>query len=234
MVVGSAKPAHAIQATWSDFVETFVIDDTCPDGFSCVDRGGSPPNSPIVDSSVSTNRVTNITYFTLASLTAFINVGDALLAQGVAQSDALRTPDLSGCCTAGGEGTFNLFFDVGTVPLAVDIFETAHRVGPEWGFLTGPGGIEFSGFPSDLFVSLPTTAGDGDVSYAYHTVLAPNSGQYRLNVLAAAVISGGLSATTEETKVVWELRVTPVPWPPTALLVCFSLALLVGRHSTKR
>jgi len=160
IATGSSRPAHALQATWTGNVETFVLDSTCPGGFSCVDRKTSS-DSPVVDLSVSTFRINNLTYFALASVTSFINVGDALLVQGVAQSDALRTPEFSGCCTVGGEATFSLTFDATTVPLAIDLFGTAHRIGPNWGFLTSPGGIEISGFPSGLFVQLPAPQGKG-------------------------------------------------------------------------
>jgi hypothetical protein len=63
------------------------------------------------------------------------SAGDALLISGVAQSDALRTPALPVplCCMVGGETISDLTFGATTVPLAVDILQTAHRVGPYWG-----------------------------------------------------------------------------------------------------
>jgi hypothetical protein len=228
-VLASLQPAYAIEATWNAGVQTLVFDINCvPGQIACGDRDGSPPDSPVVDLSVSTTRiVSNVTHFALASLTAFVDVGDALLVSGVAQSDALRTPALPvpGCCMVGGEATLGLTFDATTVPLAVDIFMIAHRVGPYWGNLIGPGGIDFSG--SGLFVHMPTTVNDGDVSLEYHTILAPNSGKYGLSVLAAAFLNNTTPTPTAETKVVWELRVTPVPWPATAVLVCVSLALML-------
>jgi hypothetical protein len=182
MVLASSQAAYAIEATWNGRVQTLVFDATCvPGQIACGDRDGSPPDSPVVDLSVSTTRIVgDVTHFALASLTAFVDVGDALLVSGVAQSDALRTPALPvpGCCMVGGEAILGLTFHATTVPLAVDIFETAHRVGLYWGNLTAPGGIEFSG--SGLFVSMPTTRNDGDVSLEYHTILAPNRGEYGL------------------------------------------------------
>src|SRR5215510_3506057 len=134
MAVGSARSAHALEATWGASVTTVVFDSTCPGGFSCVDREVSPPDSAVVDLSVSTFRIHDVTNVGLSTLTAFIEVGDALLVQGVAQSDALRTPaSLGVCCSVGGESTFGIAFDATTVPLAIDIIGTAHRIGPWWG-----------------------------------------------------------------------------------------------------
>jgi hypothetical protein len=229
MAVGSARSAHALQATWTGGVLTAVFDANCvPGQFACGDRNSFPPDSAVVDLSVSFTRiVSNVTHFALASLTAFVDGGDALLVSGVAQSDALKSPALPfGCCMVGGESTFSLTFDATTVPLAVEIFETAHRVGPNWGNLVPPGGITFSG--SDLFVDLPAPLNEGDASFEYHTILAPNSGSYHLNVLAAFFLNS--TTTTGETRIVWDFRVTPVPWPATALVVCFSFALMVWRH----
>ncbi len=134
-VLASVQPAQPIPATWTGHVQTLVFDATCvPGQIACGDTNSPPPDSPVVDLSVSTTRiVSNVTHFALASLTAFVDVGDALLVSGVAQSDALRTPALPGCCMVGGEAILDLTFDATTVPLAVDIFETAHRVGPYWG-----------------------------------------------------------------------------------------------------
>src|SRR5262249_45704245 len=160
-------------------------------------RNGSPPDSPVVDLSVSFTRVvSNVTHFALASLTAFVDVGDALLVQGVAQSDALRTP-LLGCCMVGGEAFFSVAFDATSVPLAIDLVGTAHRIGPWWGFLTTPGGIEINGFPSELFVDLRAPLNEGDASLEYHAVLPPNSGEYRVSVHAAAFIDSFQTITEE-------------------------------------
>jgi len=39
-----------------------------------------------------------------------------------------------------------------------------------------------------------------------------------------------MAVTEEETRVVWDLRVTPIPWPATTILVCCLFALMVWRR----
>ena len=116
IAVGSSRPAHALQATLElGSVQTLVFDANCvPGQIACGDRNVSPPDSLVVDLSVSTTRiVSNVTHFALASLTAFLDLGDALHVSGVAQSDALRTPALPVplCCMVGGEAFLQLSFD---------------------------------------------------------------------------------------------------------------------------
>jgi len=237
IAVGSAGSAHALEATWFGLVSTIVLaDPSCTFEVCASDEKLSPPDTPVLDFSVSTSYVSDVTYFSLASLTAFVNVGDVLSVQGVAQADAFRTPTSALRGTTLGESVFQVDFTSSAVPLSVDISGTMHRSGPDWNALPTPGGVEFSLFSPFDQVQLPARPilGEGDFPFEYHAVVPPNRAG-RVFVLAAALLPGITPSTTGETRVVWNLQITPVPWPGTSLLMCISLAwMTLWRKRTRQ
>jgi len=75
----------------------------------------------------------------------------------------------------------------------------------------------------------------GDYTFHVHMVIPANSGSVLMSVLAADLVAPPTDQTTGETRVVWNLQVTPVPWSATLLLVLvggIGLLLSSFQHSS--
>ena len=222
-LAGPLGRAEAINATWSGLVDTILFD--CP-GLPPPDINcGSTqviPGTPVIDKVLTLSKQTDITYFVVSSLTAFTDVGSTTISsQGVAQVDVLRTPT-SGNFFDGGEVVYQLTFDAPEFPLVLDLSGSMHRSGPDWGFLVGPGGVDLDRFgPPEESVQVPTLSFPtaGDYTFHVHTMIPANSGTVRMSVLAADLVAPPTDQTTGETRVVWNLQVTPIPWSATLLLI---------------
>jgi|SRR5215813_1386386 len=143
LLISSTEPAEALTATWGALIDTILFND-CPGPGSCGETHSGIPGTPVIDESLTLFKQTANTYFVVSSLTAFTDVGSTTISsQGVAQVDVLRTPT-SGFGSTGGEVFYGLGFDAPGLPLALDLSGGMHRIGPDWGFLIGPGGVEIS------------------------------------------------------------------------------------------
>lgn len=227
LLVGVTEPAEALNATWSGLVDTILFD--CPGiqfpDVSCGVTQGIP-GTPVIDESLTLFKQTTNTYSVVSSLTAFTDISSTTISsQGVAQVDVLRTPT-SGTFFTGGEVVYRLTFDAPGFPLLVDLSGSMHRSGPDWGFLVGPGGVELTSFgpPLNFDVQVPQLSfpSAGDYTFHVHTVIPANE-SLSMIVLAADIVAPPTDQTTGQTRVVWNLQVTPVPWAGSLALLAVGL-----------
>jgi hypothetical protein len=202
----------------------------------------APPNSPLVDLSLPFSVTTTYIRFALSSLTAFVNSDEGISAQGVAQVDTLVAPLSEFRDPApNGHANFELTFSSGPVPVAIELSGVMHRSGAMVGLLAG--GVEFcptsSPSPAPCFTNFYDGTQIGDFPFEFHATLPP--GEFRLSTFAEnAFIPFNLDHSTSESRLVWDLEVTPVPAPSTGFLLwagIIGLAVLRGgrgQHSPGR
>ena len=226
--------AQALPFTLFSSVSIAVDDPGLPFGEAV---GSNEAEQTPVDLSLSFLGMGDKTLFVRSSVTAFVSTdGLSLSSEGVVQVDALITPlDPPSSARALGNALFLLQFPVSDIPLAVDLSGVAHWSGATFSseafeVVIGCGK---SSFPPYCFFLTGDGTTLGDFPFEAHLIIGPGNSPVDLLIVArenlySAITSNSNRQPTGESRVVWDLKVTPIPAPSTLLLFGAGLSGLAG------